>query len=59
MAKFAVIGAGMMGSAIVTGIIKNQVLEPGEIFISGCGTHRCETAVFGKRVQDYQGYAAG
>ena len=34
MAKFAVIGAGMMGSAIVTGIIKNQVLEPGEIFIS-------------------------
>ena len=34
MAKLAVIGAGMMGSAIVTGIIQNKVFEAQEIYMS-------------------------
>ena len=34
MSKTAVIGAGMMGSAIVKGIVKNNVLNAGEIYLS-------------------------
>ena len=34
MTKMAVIGAGMMGSAIVTGIVEKSVLDPKEIFLS-------------------------
>lgn len=34
MSKLAVIGAGMMGSAIVKGIIRNKILTPQEICIS-------------------------
>ena len=34
MAKIAVIGAGMMGSAIITGVVKNEVLDPEDIYIS-------------------------
>ena len=40
--KFALIGAGMMGSAIVTGIVNNKVLDAGEIFISDPDTERTE-----------------
>ncbi len=32
--KMAVIGSGMMGRAIITGIIKNQILNPETIFVS-------------------------
>ena len=34
MTKLAVIGAGMMGGAIVTGIVEKNILDPKEIFIS-------------------------
>ena len=34
MSKLAVIGAGMMGSAIVKGMIQNKVFAPGDIYIS-------------------------
>lgn len=34
MTKLAVIGAGMMGSAVVTGIVNHNVLKAEEIFIS-------------------------
>ena len=40
--KFAVIGAGMMGSAIITGIVNNNVLKAEEIFISDPDTGKCE-----------------
>ena len=40
--KFAVIGAGMMGSAIITGIVNNKVLQAEEIFISDPDTVKCE-----------------
>ncbi len=40
--KFAVIGAGMMGSAIITGIVNNNVLQAEEIFISDPDTGKCE-----------------
>ena len=42
MMKFAVIGAGMMGSAIITGIINNHVLKAEEIFISDPDSSKCE-----------------
>lgn len=42
MAKFALIGAGMMGSAIITGIVNHKVLDPAEIFISDPDTEKCE-----------------
>ena len=34
MTKLAVIGAGMMGGAIVTGIVEKKILDPKEIYIS-------------------------
>ncbi len=34
MKKLAVIGAGMMGGAIINGIVEKSVLEPKEIFVS-------------------------
>ena len=40
--KFAVIGAGMMGSAIITGIVNNKVLQAEEIFISDPDTGKCD-----------------
>lgn len=42
MMRFAVIGAGMMGSAIITGIINNKVLKAEEVFISDPDTGKCE-----------------
>lgn len=42
MTKLAVIGAGMMGSAIVTGIVEKKVLGPQEIFISDPDTAKVE-----------------
>ena len=40
MAKVTVIGAGMMGSAIVTGVVKNQVLDARDIFVSDPDTQK-------------------
>lgn len=40
MTRLAVIGAGMMGSAIVTGIVKNKVLNAQEICISDPDTEK-------------------
>ena len=40
MSKLAVIGAGMMGSAIITGIVKNNVLKAEEIYVSDPDTER-------------------
>ena len=40
MAKIAVIGAGMMGSAIITGVVKNEVLDPEDIYISDPDTEK-------------------
>lgn len=42
MAKLAVIGAGMMGSAIVKGIIEKSVLKPDEICLSDPDTKRVD-----------------
>lgn len=42
MTKFAVIGAGMMGSAIITGVIEKKVLAPEEITISDPDTAKTE-----------------
>ena len=42
MMKFAVIGAGMMGSAIITGIVNNKVLQAEEIFISDPDSGKCQ-----------------
>ena len=43
MTKFAVIGAGMMGSAIITGVIEKKVLAPEEIMISDPDTAKTES----------------
>lgn len=40
MTKLAVIGAGMMGSAIIKGIIRNKILTPQDIFISDPDTEK-------------------
>ena len=42
MKKTAVIGAGMMGSAIVKGIVEKSVLEPRDIFLSDPDTAKVE-----------------
>lgn len=42
MAKLAVIGAGMMGSAIITGVIEKKVLDPKEITVSDPDTGKVE-----------------
>lgn len=42
MTKLAVIGAGMMGSAIVTGIVEKSVLDPKEIFLSDPDTEKVQ-----------------
>jgi len=43
MTKFGLIGAGMMGSAIVSGIVKKSVLEPRDIFLSDPDTPKVES----------------
>lgn len=43
MRKFALIGAGMMGSAIITGIVNHHVMDAAEIFISDPDTGKCNT----------------
>ena len=40
MKKFAVIGAGMMGGAIINGIVEKSVLDPKEIFVSDPDTEK-------------------
>ncbi len=40
MTKFAVIGAGMMGSAIITGVVEKKVLDPAEIAVSDPDTEK-------------------
>ena len=42
MTKLAVIGTGMMGSAIVSGIVEKKVLDPKEIFLSDPDTSKVE-----------------
>lgn len=42
MTKLAVIGAGMMGSAIIKGIIRNKILTPQEVSISDPDTEKTE-----------------
>ena len=42
MAKMAVIGAGMMGSAIVKGIVGKSILLPGQIYLSDPDTEKVD-----------------
>ena len=53
MSKLAVIGAGMMGSAIITGIVKNNVLKAEEIYVSDPDTERMLREI-GALIQDVQ-----
>ena len=42
MSKLAVIGAGMMGSAIITGIVDHHVMDASEVFVSDPDTGKCD-----------------